>query len=79
MDTVIVYDIEYQPERGLDIKTLGEYRVDDLQGAVALEGCQATGARLVGRSVGPAPGLSNNKRPPYFRGSTGAFSLGLDR
>ena len=73
IQTVIVDDSEYQPERGLDIKIPGEYRVEDLQWVVALEGCQATGARLVGRSVWPVPGLINNKKPPYFRGSTGAF------
>ena len=71
--TVIVDDNEYQLEKGLDIKIPGEYRVEDLQWVVALEGCQATGARLVGRSVWPAPGLINKKKPPSFRGSTGAF------
>jgi len=71
--TVIVDDNEYQSERGLDIKIPGEYRVEDLQWAVALEGCQATGACLVGWFVWPALGFISNQKPPYFRGSTGAF------
>ena len=36
--TVIVDDNEYQSERGLDIKIPGEYRVEDLQWGVVLEG-----------------------------------------
>ena len=71
--TVIVDENEYQPERGLDIKIPGEYRVEDLQWAVALEGCQATGACLLGRFVWPALGLISNLKPPSFRGRTGAF------
>ena len=73
MNTVIVYDNEYQPERGLDIKIPGEYRVEDLQWAVALEGCQATGACLLGRFVWPALGLISNLNPPSFLGRTGDF------
>jgi len=71
--TVIVDDNEYQLEKGLDIKIPGEYRVEDLQWVVALEGCQATGARLVGRSVWPAPGLINNKKAPVLPRKYGGF------
>ena len=71
--TVIVDDNEYQSERGLDIKIPGEYWVEDLQCAVALEGCQATGACLLGRFVWPALGFISNQKPPSFLGRAGAF------
>ena len=73
MNTVIVYDNEYQPERGLDIKIPGEYRVEDLQWAVALEGCQATGACLVGWFVWPAFGLISNSKAPVLPRKYGGF------
>ena len=71
--TVIVDDNEYQSERGLDIKIPGEYRVEDLQWAVALEGCQATGVCLVGRSVWPAFGLISNSKAPVLPRNYGGF------
>ena len=73
MNTVIVYDNEYQPERGLDIKIPGEYRVEDLQWGVVLEGCQATGVCLVGRSVWPAFGLISNSKAPVLPRKYGGF------
>ena len=67
--TVIVDENEYQPERGLDIKIPGEYRVEDLQWAVALEGCQATGACLVGWFFGrPSASLATKIPRPSEEG-----------
>ena len=79
MRTVIVDENEYQSERGLDIKIPGEYRVEDLQCAVALEGCQPPAlAFWDGLFGGPSASLGTKSPRPSEEGR-GLFSLGLDR
>ena len=76
---MIVDDSEYQPERGLDINIPGEYRVEDMQWAVALEGCQAAALALWDGLSGRRSASSATKSPRPSAGGRGLLSLGLDR